>query len=95
MRPSEIVVSALGVREGYLYGLLSEVEKGVDPLIQAAEELAVLRSRSPAHANDLIEFTGQYFEAVGIAESAEEGRLRKVACLLADIGWRGHPDYRG
>ncbi|MDO8360201.1 MAG: exopolyphosphatase, partial [Devosia sp.] len=22
-------------------------------------------------------------------------RLRKVACYLSDIGWRGHPDYRG
>lgn len=90
-----VVFSALGVREGYLYGLLSEAEKGVDPLIQGAEELAVLRSRSPAHANDLIEFTGQYFEAIGHAESGDEARLRKVACLLADIGWRAHPDYRG
>ena len=25
----------------------------------------------------------------------EEQRLRKVACYLSDIGWRGHPDYRG
>lgn len=90
-----VVFSALGVREGYLYGLLSEAEKRVDPLIQGAEELAVLRSRSPAHANDLIEFTEQYFEAVGLSETAEQERLRKVACLLADIGWRAHPDYRG
>ena len=21
--------------------------------------------------------------------------MRKVACYLSDIGWRGHPDYRG
>ena len=26
---------------------------------------------------------------------AEERRLRHAACLLADIGWRTHPDYRG
>lgn len=94
-RFESVVFSALGVREGYLYGLLSEAEKHVDPLIQGAEELSVLRSRSPAHAADLVEFTAQYFDAAGIAETAEEKRLRQVACLLADIGWRAHPDYRG
>lgn len=91
----EVMFSALGVREGYLYGLLDAKEQAIDPLIQAAEELSVLRSRSPSHANDLIEFTGQYFAAAGITETAEEARLRTVACLLADIGWRAHPDYRG
>jgi exopolyphosphatase / guanosine-5'-triphosphate,3'-diphosphate pyrophosphatase len=31
----------------------------------------------------------------GVDETAEEKRLRHAACLLADIGWRAHPDYRG
>jgi exopolyphosphatase/guanosine-5'-triphosphate,3'-diphosphate pyrophosphatase len=31
----------------------------------------------------------------GIDEAADEKRLRHAACLLADIGWRAHPDYRG
>src|SRR4029453_6888752 len=31
----------------------------------------------------------------GLDESADERRLRHAACLLADIGWRAHPDYRG
>lgn len=92
---SSVVFSALGVREGYLYGQLDDREKAIDPLIQGAEELSVLRSRSPAHANDLVEFTTQYLAAVGIMETAEETRLRTVVCLLADIGWRAHPDYRG
>ena len=63
--------------------------------MQAAEEMSVLRSRSPAHAHDLIEFTGELLGALGVNETPEEQRLRKVACYLADIGWRGHPDYRG
>ena len=46
MKPSRIVVSALGVREGYLYSLLSDEAKRDDPLVSAAEELAVLRARS-------------------------------------------------
>jgi exopolyphosphatase/guanosine-5'-triphosphate,3'-diphosphate pyrophosphatase len=28
-------------------------------------------------------------------ETADDRRLRHAACLLADIGWRAHPDYRG
>jgi len=33
--------------------------------------------------------------ALGIEETHEERRLREAGCLLSDIGWRGHPDYRG
>jgi exopolyphosphatase/guanosine-5'-triphosphate,3'-diphosphate pyrophosphatase len=90
-----VVFSALGVREGFLYGLLDDEQKAVDPLLQAAEEVNVLRSRSPAHAGDLIAFSRQFVESIGLTESAEDTRLREVACLLSDIGWRGHPDYRG
>ena len=32
---------------------------------------------------------------VGLPETEYERRLRHAACLLADIGWRAHPDYRG
>ena len=31
----------------------------------------------------------------GLNETADERRLRHAACLLGDIGWRAHPDYRG
>jgi exopolyphosphatase/guanosine-5'-triphosphate,3'-diphosphate pyrophosphatase len=90
-----VVFSALGVREGYLYGLLNPAERDADPLIQTAEQMNVLRSRAPGHAEDLIEFTAGFLKAIGIDETPDETRLRKVACYLADIGWRGHPDYRG
>jgi exopolyphosphatase/guanosine-5'-triphosphate,3'-diphosphate pyrophosphatase len=90
-----VVFSALGVREGYLYGLLEPEERDLDPLLQAAEEMNQLRSRSPGHASDLSAFSGGLLRALGEAESIEDERLRQVACYLADIGWRGHPDYRG
>ncbi|MEQ1944121.1 exopolyphosphatase [Mesorhizobium sp. VNQ89] len=95
MRPSEIVVSALGVREGFLYSLLSEEERRKDPLISAAEELALLRARSVTHAHELVEWTTETLRAFEIAETEEEARYRHAACLLADIGWRAHPEYRG
>ena len=90
-----VMFSALGVREGYLYSLLPPDEQAVDPLLQGAEEISILRSRSPAHAGDLIDFTNEFLTAIHVKETPEEERLRKVACYLSDIGWRGHPDYRG
>jgi exopolyphosphatase/guanosine-5'-triphosphate,3'-diphosphate pyrophosphatase len=95
MQPSKIVVSAQGVREGFLYSLLDAEEQKSDPLISAAEELALLRSRSVHHAYDLVEWTGKAFKAFGIDETEDEARYRHAACLLADIGWRAHPEYRG
>jgi exopolyphosphatase / guanosine-5'-triphosphate,3'-diphosphate pyrophosphatase len=94
-RPKDIVISALGVREGLLYSMLDAEERRKDPLIAAAQELNVLRSRSPAHGQELITWTDRFMASTGLEETAEERRLRHAACLLADIGWRAHPDYRG
>jgi exopolyphosphatase/guanosine-5'-triphosphate,3'-diphosphate pyrophosphatase len=95
MKPSEIIMSALGVREGRLYDLLDDNEKKRDPLIAACEELAYLRSRSPRHVGELFPWASSVFAALGLDETDEERRLRHAACLLADIGWRAHPEYRG
>jgi exopolyphosphatase/guanosine-5'-triphosphate,3'-diphosphate pyrophosphatase len=94
-RPKDVVISALGVREGLLYEMLDADERRKDPLIAAASELNVLRSRSPAHGEELIAWTDRFMASTGLDETAEERRLRHAACLLADIGWRAHPDYRG
>ncbi len=94
-RPRDIVISALGVREGLLYSELSAREGAKDGLIAAAQELNVLRSRSPEHGEELIRWTDRFMASSGLDETDEEKRLRHAACLLADIGWRAHPDYRG
>jgi exopolyphosphatase/guanosine-5'-triphosphate,3'-diphosphate pyrophosphatase len=94
-RPKSVVISALGVREGLLYSMLDAKERDKDPLIAAARELNVLRSRSPHHGEELVAWTDRFMASSGLDESAEERRLRHAACLLADIGWRAHPDYRG
>ena len=95
VRPARIITSALGVREGFLYSLLSKAEQATDPLISAAEELALLRARSVTHAAELANWTGDTLATFGITETEDESRCRRAACLLADIGWRAHPDYRG
>ncbi len=94
-KPKDVVLSALGLREGHLYELLPPEERRRDPLLTAAEELAYLRSRSPLHNEETGAWTDRMFTALGLDETAEEVRLRRAACHLADIGWRAHPDYRG
>lgn len=87
--------SALGVREGYLFEQLPLSTRSVDPLLQACEELSILRSRSPDHAPELIDFTDRFISVLGFEETVTQKRLRHAACYLGDIAWRGHPDYRG
>lgn len=94
-KPKYVTVSALGLREGLLYSKLSAKEQSEDPLISAARDLSVLRSRSPEHGEELIAWSEGAMDALGMDETPAEKRLRAAACLLADIGWRAHPDYRG
>ena len=94
-KPRRIVVSALGVREGVLYAMLDAAEKRRDALTAAAQELNLLRSRSPRHGEELADWIAHFIASSGIEFTAEEKRLAHAACLLADIGWRAHPDYRG
>lgn len=95
LRPSKVIVSAFGVREGLLFTMLSEDERRRDPLLVACDELAQLRARSPEHAWELCDWTDSLFGDGGPPETAEQKRLRHAMCLLSDIGWRLHPEYRG
>jgi len=76
MRPREIVISALGVREGLLYSELPARERVQDGLIAAAQDLNLLRSRSPLHCQELIAWTDRFMSSSGLDETAEEKRLR-------------------
>ncbi len=93
-RPKEIVISAQGVREGMLFERLDAAAQKDDPLLSAARELNVLRARSPRHGDDLCDWTDTLMKSAQLDESGDDKRLRHAACLLADIAWRAHPDYR-
>lgn len=95
LEPSEVVFSVFGIREGLLYSLMSAEERIKDPLLTSCEEYARLRSRSVKHAFELCHWTDALFNSPDLQETAEERRQRHAACLLSDIGWRAHPDYRG
>ena len=93
-KPKEIMISSAGVREGLLYEMLDAHERRVDPLLSAAADANVLFSRAPRHAEDLCDWTDQFMLTSHLDELPEERRLRHAACLLADVNWRAHPDYR-
>lgn len=95
VQPSSVVFSVFGIREGLVYSLLSAREKARDPLLAFATEMAGQRARSLRHAEELCAWTDTLFEPPGPKETPEERRLRHAACLMSDIGWRAHPDYRG
>lgn len=94
-KPKTITISTFGVREGLLYSTLPIIEQNKDGLLSAAHDLNILRSRSPRHADELFDWTTRFIRAAGFVETADDQRLRHAACLMADIGWRAHPDYRG
>lgn len=95
LNPSEVIFSVFGIREGLIYSLLPAHERGKDPLLSFCAEYASIGSRSLDHAWELCKWTDALFEPPGPKETPEERRLRYAACLISDIGWRTHPDYRG
>ncbi|GKQ49263.1 exopolyphosphatase [Bradyrhizobium sp. Ce-3] len=94
-QPKTIVFSTFGVREGLLYEMLPQAERAKDGLLCAAQNLNELLSRSARHAQELTAWTDRLVRVVRLRETEEDRRLRHVACLLSDIGWRVHPDHRG
>ena len=94
-KPKAVVVSAHGLREGLLYSKLDKRKRQSDPLLAGCWDFARRYSRSPTHELELAEWSGQLVEQGLIKETPEEARLRRAACMLADISWRAHPDYRG
>jgi exopolyphosphatase/guanosine-5'-triphosphate,3'-diphosphate pyrophosphatase len=94
-KPKTIVFSTYGVREGLLYEMLPVAQRAEDGLVAAAQELNQLLSRSARHAQELSDWSDRFVRVAKLKETPDERRLRRVACLLSDVGWRVHPDYRG
>lgn len=94
MKAKEIVVSAYGLREGILFDHLDKREQAKDPLLEGARDLAERLARFPEHGTELTPWTAPLFSDAVLGENPAEARLRQAACILADIGWYVHPDYR-
>lgn len=94
MKAKEVVVSAYGLREGILFDHLGKREQAKDPLIEGCHDLAKRLARFPEHGEELTRWTAPIFAEDVLGEAPAAARLRRAACILADIGWYVHPDYR-
>lgn len=89
-QPDQVVFSVYGMREGQFFLNLPDNLRQGDPLISAATYLARAAGRFPEHAHELMDWMQPIFPD----EPPELARLRLAACLLGDIFWDEHPDYR-
>ncbi len=89
---SSAIASSYGLREGLLYGQLPPDQQRLDPLIEAARAEGSRAGRFPEHGDMLFAWMEGLFGGAG--EGASDRRLRLAACLLSDIAWRAHPDFR-
>ena len=90
LAPRRVVVSAFGLREGLLYRDLDQQTQGEDPLLAAALEVGERLGRFGDHGASIDTWMDPLFRD----ESSEMRRLRLATCLLGDIAWNAHPDYR-
>ncbi len=89
LKPSHLVVSAFGIREGLLYDGLDPATRTRDPLLEAAREAGRGLGRFAEHGALLDQWIAPIFD-----DEPEAARLRLAACLLADVAWQAHPDFR-
>lgn len=89
-QPEQIATSSYGIREGLLYEQMPQNLRRRDPLIEACLYMERASARNPGFGKVLFEFLSPLFTDA----PPERLRLIKAACLIHDVTWRAHPDYR-
>jgi exopolyphosphatase/guanosine-5'-triphosphate,3'-diphosphate pyrophosphatase len=88
--PGAIVISSFGLREGILFNDLAPAVRAHDPLLAAALEVGERLGRFGDHGALL----DRWIAPVFADDAPEPARIRLAACLLADVAWNAHPDFR-
>ncbi len=89
-KPKDIAISSYGIREGLLYQQMPQHLRDRDPLIEASRFAEAKDARLPGFGKHLFDFVMPLFKSA----PPQKVRLIKAACLLHDVSWRAHPDYR-
>ena len=89
LEPSELIVSAFGLREGLLYSQLDEKMRQLDPLVEAARDAGGGERRFGEHGGLLHEWISPLFD-----DPPKLKRLNLASCLLADVAWQAAPMFR-
>ncbi|KAB7613675.1 Ppx/GppA family phosphatase [Amylibacter sp. SFDW26] len=87
----KVTFSSFGIREGVLYEKMPPRVQRRDPLIEACQYFERTDARFPEFGTTL------YAWVLTLFTNVDEDRKRLIwaACLLHDVNWRAHPDYRG
>lgn len=88
--PDRLVFSIYGMREGQFFRRLPERLRIQDPLLSICRQMALMNARFPEHGDELMAWMAPLFPD----ETPHQARLRHAACLVSDLFWNEHPDYR-
>ena len=89
-KPVDIALSSYGIREGLLYEQMPQELRDRDPLLEACYFAEAKDARLPGFGSVLYRFVSPLFPGAPLTKR----RLIRAACLLHDVTWRAHPDYR-
>ncbi len=88
--PERVAISSYGLREGLLYERMPAQMRARDPLVEACLHMEASSARAPGFGSALYDWLMPLYAGRPPAEL----RLVRAACLLHDVNWRAHPDYR-
>jgi exopolyphosphatase/guanosine-5'-triphosphate,3'-diphosphate pyrophosphatase len=89
-KPHDIAVSSYGIREGMLFEQMPQIMRDRDPLIESCHFSERKDARLPGFGMRLHKFISPLFLNI----DPSRARLVRAACLLHDVSWRAHPDFR-
>ena len=88
--PKRLIFSSYGIREGKFFEMVPRELMDQDPLISACEYYGFQAGRFSVARDEVFSWVKVIFKDI----DPREIRLIEAACLLGDIGWPEHPDYR-
>ena len=95
LKPSRVVISTTGLREGLIYDSMPKDVRERDALFDGCRDLAHGNLQGMNFGAPLFEFLKNAAEKFPMSFEVEnENRLRHSACHLTGIGKGLHPDYR-
>jgi len=86
----EVVFCGSGMREGKVINMIPQRKKNFDPLIAACEVASAATGRFSLPGKELYQWISPLFDN----DTDQHDRCRMAACLMSDICWNEHPDYR-
>lgn len=90
LRPESVSISSYGLREGLLFAHMPRMIQKLDPLLESARAAEETSARFPGFGDVLY----RWLKPLCADWPTRRRRLVRAACLLHDVNWRAHPDYR-